>query len=88
MMRDGWKPYKDYEFDVVFKKYNLAPNTSDTIDRSKQRYKIDYEDTFSHVAKVDIICLLLSIAILHDWSNLKQLDFENAFTVRKAVFCF
>jgi hypothetical protein len=44
----------------------------------KQRYGIDYEDTFSPVVKAATICLVLSLAISRGW-NLRQLDVQNAF---------
>lgn len=39
----------------------------------KQRYGIDYEDTFSPVVKTATIRIILSIAISRGWS-LRQLD--------------
>jgi hypothetical protein len=42
----------------------------------KQRYGIDYDDTFSPVVKFATIHLVLSIAISQDWS-LHQLDVQN-----------
>lgn len=44
----------------------------------KQRYDIDYEDTFSHVVKAATIHLVLSIVLFRGWS-LRQLDVQNAF---------
>jgi histone deacetylase 1/2 len=44
----------------------------------KQRYGIDYEDTFIPVVKVATIRLILSIAASLGWS-LRQLDVQNAF---------
>jgi hypothetical protein len=44
----------------------------------KQRYGIDYEDTFSPVVKAAIIRLILSIAVSRGWS-LRQLDVQNVF---------
>jgi hypothetical protein len=44
----------------------------------KQRYVIDYEDTFSPVVKSATIQLILSIAVSQGWS-LRQLDVQNMF---------
>jgi hypothetical protein len=44
----------------------------------KQRYDIDYEDTFSPVVKAATIWMILSIVMSNGW-NLRQLDVQNMF---------
>jgi hypothetical protein len=44
----------------------------------KQRYGIDYGDTFSPIVKAATIRIILSIVVSRGW-NLRQLDVQNAF---------
>jgi hypothetical protein len=44
----------------------------------KQRYGIDYEDTFSPVVKAATIMIILSIVMSRGWC-LRQLDVQNVF---------
>lgn len=67
--------------------FRIKRKSDGTIDRYKarlvakgfkQRYGIDYEDTFSPVIKAAIIRLVLSIVVSKGWS-LRQLDVQNEF---------
>lgn len=42
-----------------------------------QTYGIDYEETFAPVAKINTICILLSLAVNFDWP-LHKYDVKNA----------
>jgi hypothetical protein len=67
--------------------YKIKKKSDSSADRYKarllakgfrQRYNIDYEDTFSPVVKAAIIRIVLSIAVSRGWC-LRQLDVQNAF---------
>ena len=67
--------------------YKIKRKADGTLDRYKarlvakgfkQRYGIDYEDTFSLVVKAATIRIILSLAVSRGWS-LRQLDVQNAF---------
>jgi hypothetical protein len=67
--------------------YRVKHRADGTIDRYKarlvakgfkQRYGIDYEDTFSPVIKIATIRIVLCLAVSRIWS-LRQLDVKNAF---------
>lgn len=67
--------------------FKLKHKVDDSIDRYKaclvakgfkQRYGIDYSDTYSHVMKPTTVRLIFSIAISKGW-NLRKIDVQNAF---------
>jgi hypothetical protein len=67
--------------------YKVKRKADDSFDRNKarlvakgfkQRYGIDYEDTFSPVVKAATVRIVLSIVVSRGWT-LRQLDVQNAF---------
>jgi histone deacetylase 1/2 len=74
--------------------YHVKKNTDGTIDRYKaclvakgfkQRYGIDYEDTFNPVVKSATIRLVLTIAISRGWSLMSKTHFIMAFWKRRST---
>lgn len=43
-----------------------------------QTYGVDYQDTFAPVAKMNIVCVLLSLVANFDW-HFKQFDVNKTF---------
>ena len=43
-----------------------------------QQYELDYDETFSPVAKITIVCVLIALAAIKSW-KLWQMDVKNAF---------
>ena len=67
--------------------FNIKYNADGRIERYKARlvakgytqtYGVDYKETFVPVAKMNAICILLSLAVNLDW-KLRQYDIKNAF---------
>jgi hypothetical protein len=67
--------------------YKIKRKQDDSLDRYKarmvakrfkQRYGVDYDDTFNPVVKMTTIRIVLSIAVSRGWS-MHQLDVQNAF---------
>lgn len=67
--------------------YNVKHKVDGTIKRYKARlvakgysqtYGIDYTETFAPVAKINTVCVLLSLSTNLDWP-LQQFDVKNAF---------
>lgn len=67
--------------------YTLKMKSDGTLDRYKarlvaqglkQEYGLDYKETFAAVAKMTIVCTLLTIVAIRNWPLL-QMDVQNAF---------
>jgi hypothetical protein len=67
--------------------YKVKRKADGTVDRFKarlvakgykQRYGIDYLETYSHVVKPAVVRIILSLAVSQGWS-LRQIDIQNAF---------
>jgi hypothetical protein len=67
--------------------YKVKRKADGTVDRFKarlvakgykQRYDIDYLETYSHVVKPAAVRIILSLAVSQGWS-LRQIDIQNAF---------
>ena len=67
--------------------FKLKHNSDGSISRYKarlvakgfyQKYRVDFEETFSPVIKPPTVRMILSLAVQFDWP-LRQLDVSNAF---------
>ena len=67
--------------------YKIKTRSDKSIERYKtrlvtkgftQEYRIDYEETFTPIARISSICALLAVATANKW-DLFQMDVKNAF---------
>ena len=67
--------------------YKIKRNADGEIDRYKarlvakgykQKYGVDYEEVFAHVARLDTVRMIISLAAHHSWM-IYQLDVKSAF---------
>ena len=76
----GWQPIKGrWVFAIQFGNYVKASFVAKGF---TQIFKIDYEETFSPIARFETVCLVLALAALHDW-EIKVLDVKTAFLFGK-----
>ena len=69
-----WVSMVKYRVDKTLEKYKARLVTKGYT----QTYVVDYHETFTSVAKMNTICILLLLATNFGW-NLQQLDIKNTF---------
>ena len=68
--------------------YKVKTRTNGSVERYKahliargfsQQYGLDYDETFSPVAKITSVCVLLALAVSKSWKLRQMDDVKNAF---------
>ena len=71
----GWQPVKKR---WVFAIQSDNHVKAQFVVKGFQIFRIDYEETFSPIARFETVCLVLALAALHDW-EIEVLDVKTTF---------